>query len=777
MESKIGQHLQDQLQKLTKPVYVVFPEAYAGSIQDAITILKSYPQIRPIPLSPAILQTGLFDPLIDLLCEEFWQLTLQYMKKQLAKGRGSQEDVDAFTKANARKALYNPLNLALMLTYKGYADAEVGGFETSTAEHSRKGLYIVNKDPLQENIVCSVTVEFAKPHRIEDQHEGVIREQNFLTIVDPAMGKPSMEYGFIAGVPLLKSLLQAGSISQQVYQQSLDKLTDEKNKYIQLKVDQAIAALRMHKLLTGEAPIGAFITHSTAGSDELSPYIRFLREDVIPAIVSGLSKRKVDDPLLADASFIADECQVEAAADPRIARKKASKTLHAGYANVHVCASVVSANQHYKTFLAYEDIFSVICWTGFKKPIFDLSRSSPARDIVYSALMAALTAKETPPAPDRELWFEKANEIYQKVHSYNVLVVNPGSTSTKVALFHDRTVIFNSTIDHSKDKDVPSMSDFERTTEFRMHKIMELLTKQNVDLKQVSCVMGRGGLVDEIPDSGVYEVNPIMLEHLRTARNGIHASNFGAILAKKLAEQAGCHAYMSDPVVLDEQTLYAKITGVKGVMRRPRWHALNQKFVAQKWSEEHKKSYNSSNLIVVHLGGGISVAAHRNGRVVDVNNALDGEGPFAVNRSGALTPVQTMDLIAKYGKEKVYEIVTREGGFAMLLGTQDFRAIMSKVESGEPETTTYYNAFVYQLAKQICALLPAFYPDQVDQVIFTGGMANSKRFIQDIVLYLPKELSAHHSVYAGEFEMEALAYNGMKVLRGQEKPKQYRPNN
>lgn len=776
MESKIAQHLQAQLQKLTKPVYVVFPEAYAGSIQDALVMLKNYPQIRTIPLSPAILQTGAFDPLIDSLCDEFWQLTLQYMKKQLAKGRGTQEEIDTFTKDSARKLLYNPLNLSLMLTHAGYADAEVGGFETSTAEHSRKGLYIVNKDPNQENIVCSVTVEFAKPHRIEDQHEGVLREQNFLTIVDPAMGKPSMEYGFISGVGLLKSLLQAGNINEQTYQQSTNKLLDEKNKYIQLKVDQAIAALRMHTLLTGEAAVGAFITHSTAGSDELSPYIRFLREEVIPAIVAGLAKRKDDDPLLANASFIADECQVEAAADPRIARKKASKTLHAGYANVHVCASVVSANQHYKTFLAYEDILSSICWTGFKKPIFDLSRSSPAKDIVYSALSAVLSAKETPSAPDREMWFQKANEIYQTTHSYHVLAINPGSTSTKIALFHDRTSVFNINIDHSKDPNVPSLADFNRVTEYRLGKIMELLAKQNVALQQISCVMGRGGVLDELP-GGVYEVNAIMLEHLQTGRNGIHASNLGAMLAKKVAEQVGCKAYIADPVVVDEQTLQAKITGVKGMMRRPRWHALNQKYVAQKWAEENKKSYNSVNLIIAHLGGGISVAAHHNGRVVDVNNALDGEGVFAINRSGALTPVQTLDLVAKYGKEKLYEIITREGGFAMLLGTQDFRTILSKVESGEAEATTYYNAFVYQLAKQICALLPAFYPDQVDHVIFTGGMAFATRFIHDIVLYLPKELASRYSVYAGEFEMEALAYNGMKVLRGQEKPKTYQAGN
>ncbi len=774
MENKIGKHLQEHLQKITKPVYVVFPEAYAGNIQDAMAILKDYPQIRTIPLCNAMLKTGAFDSLIDSLCEEFWQLTLQYMKKQMAKGRVTQEEIDRFTKEQAKKALYDPLNLGLMMTKRGYADAEVGGYETSTAEHSRRGLYIVNKDPRQDNIVCSITIEFTKPHRVEDQHEGVLREQNFLTIVDPAMGRPSIEYTFISGVPLLKSLLQAGQISQEAYQENINKLLDEKTKYIQLKVDQAIAALRMHKILTGEAAIGAFITHSTAGSDELSPYIRFLREEVIPAIVQGLTKRKVDDAMLKDAEFVADECQVEAAADPRIARKKAGKTLHAGYANVHICASVVSANQHYKTFLAYDDILSTICWSGFKKPIFDLSRSSPVRDIVYSAMMAAILAQDCQELPDKEMWYQKANEVHQSIHSYRVLAINPGSTSTKVALFHNHKQIFSVNIDHSKDtKPAPPISDYDKTTDFRMEAVLATLQKQNCDLKQISCVMGRGGLLDSLPKGGVYEINELMLEHLRSAKNGVHASNFGAALAKRLANQIGCPAYIADPVVVDEQSMSAKITGIKGVYRKACWHALNQKYVAQKWAEEHKKSYHSTNIIVIHLGGGLSVGAHRHGQVVDVNNALDGDGVFAINRAGSITPVKTVELLEKYGKEKLYELITRQGGFAMLLGTQEFPKIIAAAKSGDHEASNCYNAFVYQLSKQICSLIPAFYPDEVDQVIFTGGMAHNKVFIEDILNYLPKQMAQRYTVYPGEFEMEALAYNGLKILRGLEKAKQY----
>ena len=774
MESKLGRNLQEKLRNLEKPVYIVFPEAYTGNVQDALIVLKQFSRVKPIPLSKAMIGTGSFDSLIDSFCPEFHEITYRYFEKQVTKGRYRQEDLDSFDLGKARELLREPLNLALMMVKKGYADAEVGGFEIGTPEHVRRGIYIVNKDMEQENIVCSATIEFLNPHKIEDKEEGILREQRCLTIVDPGLGKSSMEYGFLTGVNLLNPLYRGGHIPEKIYQGLMDKIREEKAGYIQSKVDQALSALRSHYVLTNELAVGAFITHSTAGSDEHSPYIHFIRGEVIPAIVKALEDRKQSDPLLQHATFISEECQVEAASDPRIGRKEV-KEAYAGFVNVHVCDSLVSANQHYTTFLSFGKIASVIRWIGFQKPIYDISRSFTVNDVVVSSMMAAISVKEPSLNAEKERLHAMANEIFSGIHTYHILAINPGSTSTKVALFRDHEKLFSENLDHSAgEEQMPPMEKFDEHVAYRLGKVEEAIRQKGYELKMVSCVMGRGGLVDPLKKGGVYAINDLMLTHLKEGRNGMHASNLGAHLATQLAQKAGCEAYIADPIVIDEQSVHAKVTGIKGVVRESIWHALNQKYVARRWAEENKKSYHRSNIIVVHMGGGLTAGAHKHGMVVDVNNGLNVEGVFAMNRSGCITPLQAMKLQEKYGKETAYQMITRKGGFHSLLNTNDFREVLKMVQRGEPEASTYYHAFVYQLSKQICGLLPAFYPEEVDQVIFTGGMAYSSYLIQDILRHLPKFLSERCSIYPGEYEMEALAYNGLRVLRGVEKPSHYK---
>ena len=405
MSNAIRKNLQQQIQARPQPMYVVFPESHSVPVSKALELLSREKNIRILPLSKEILETGRLDELIKTLSKEFWQITRQYYKKQVRKGRMTEEQYQSFDLTQAEEALHDPLNLALMMVRRGLADAEVGGVETSTAEHTRKALYIVQKNPLQENIVCSATLEFDAVHRIEDQH-GLLREQRFLTIADPALGKPSMEYSFLTGGKLLKSLADVNEISSEVYQRRTEQLEQEKQKYIQLKCDQALSALRWHKILTGEKAVGAFITHSTAGSDKLSDYIQLIRGAVIPAIKDAISQLSTSDHWLKDARFISQECQVEAASDPRIGQKKAKEEELAGFANVHLCSSVLSANQHYKTFLAFKEIRSLICWSGFQKPIFDLSRSSPVEDIVLSAMVAAIKSEIVENVPEREFWYK-----------------------------------------------------------------------------------------------------------------------------------------------------------------------------------------------------------------------------------------------------------------------------------------------------------------------------------------------------------------------------------
>lgn len=416
MESKIKANLEQRISQLDKPVYVVLPECHSTNVQEAFRVLQKYRNVRPIALSSEMLQSKQLDELIDSFVDEYWKLTKEFYEKQCKKGRMTQEAVDHFNLDAARKELYEPLNLALMMTRHGYADAEVGGVEVSTADHTRKTLYIIRKNPHQPNIVCSATVEFYHPHKIYNDETKSDYEQKFLTVVDPALGKPAMEYSFLTAPAILKSLLAENSISSEVYDREMQKIEKEKQAYIRLKVDQALTGLRRHTMLTNEPAIGAFVNHSTAGSDQMSIYVRFLREEVIPAIIKELDERRDTNEYFKNAHFIAQECQVEAASDPRIGRKKAKGVEYAGYANVHVCTAVDSANQHFKAFMGFIDTVSIISWSGFQKPVYDLSRSASVDDIVLSALIAVVQVGQCSDNPDRELWYHKTLEAFSNLY-------------------------------------------------------------------------------------------------------------------------------------------------------------------------------------------------------------------------------------------------------------------------------------------------------------------------------------------------------------------------
>jgi len=416
MESKIKANLERRIQKLERPVYVVLPECHSANVQEAFRILLKYPMIRPVALSHAMLQSKLLDPLIDCCLEDYWTLTKAFYSKQCKKGRMTQEEVDQFDLDAARKELYEPLNLALMMTRYGYTDAEVGGVEVTTADHTRKTLYMIDKRQDQKNIVCCATVEFCEPHIINDTETNSVFEQKFMTVVDPALGKAAMEYSFLTAPTILKSLWDSNSITQEVYDAEIAKIEKEKKAYILLKVEQALTGLQRHKMLTNEPAIGAFVNHSTAGSDKMSIYARFLREEVIPAIIAKLEEVRDQDEYLKDAQFISQECQVEAASDIRIARKKAKDVPYAGYANVHVCSAVDAANQHFKTFMCFMDTVSMISWAGFRKPVYDLSRSASVDDIVLSSLIAVVQSSDCSDHPDREVWYNKTLEVFNQFH-------------------------------------------------------------------------------------------------------------------------------------------------------------------------------------------------------------------------------------------------------------------------------------------------------------------------------------------------------------------------
>lgn len=354
--------------------------------------------------------------------------------------------------------------------------------------------------------------------------------------------------------------------------------------------------------------------------------------------------------------------------------------------------------------------------------------------------------------------------------TFKILVINPGSTSTKIAVYSDEKVVFEKTLRHTVDEIEKYDTVFDQYP-FRKKVIEEALQENKIDIKELKAVIGRGGLLKPI-EGGTYEVNDRMLEDLKIGVMGEHACNLGGVLAHEIAIEANAPAFIVDPVVVDELDDISRISGMPEIERKSIFHALNQKAVARRFAKENGANYEDMNLIVGHLGGGISIGAHRKGKVVDVNNALDGEGPFSPERSGGL-PVG--DLIrmcfsGKYTKDQMIKKVKGKGGFVSYLGTNDFREVEKKVAENDKYTKLIYDAFVYQVAKEIgkCA---AVLKGNVDAIILTGGLAYNKTFtsdLSDIVSFIAKI-----AVYPGEDELLALAQGGLRVLKGEEKAKVY----
>lgn len=358
------------------------------------------------------------------------------------------------------------------------------------------------------------------------------------------------------------------------------------------------------------------------------------------------------------------------------------------------------------------------------------------------------------------------------IQLYKILVINPGSTSTKLAIFEDEQMILSETLRHNIEDLAPYKSIFDQY-EFRKSAILNFLSKNAQDIKSFAAIVGRGGLLRPIP-GGTYEVDETMLEELRYAKQGEHASNLGAVIAHELAELAHVKAYIVDPVVVDEMSDVARISGHPEFVRKSILHALNQKAVARKAAFEFGKGYEEVNLVVVHMGGGISIGAHMKGKIVDVNNALDGDGPFTPERSGTLPLTQLIDLCfsGKYTKEWVLKRIKGNGGLVAYLGTNSAIEIQQRIDSGDKNAELVYRAMAYQIAKWI-GKSAAVLKGEVDAIVLTGGLAHDSKYM---VKWLKEYVSfiAPVLVYPGGDEERALALGVLRVLRGLETPKNYR---
>ena len=352
-----------------------------------------------------------------------------------------------------------------------------------------------------------------------------------------------------------------------------------------------------------------------------------------------------------------------------------------------------------------------------------------------------------------------------------ILAINPGSTSTKFALFEEGDLIFEKTLRHSA-ADLKNFAKISDQFHFRKDLIMKELADRRVDFIRIAAIVGRGGLIKPI-ESGIYKVNEKMKYDLTTGVHWEHASNLGGLIADDIASALpGAKAYIVDPVVVDELQPVARISGHPAIERISIFHALNQKAVARAYAGSVKRKYEEMNLVVVHMGGGISVGAHKQGRVIDVNNALHGDGPFSPERSGGLPSRQLTDLCfsGKYSYEEIISMITGKGGIVAYLGTNNFIEACSMADKGDPMAILIREAIAYQISKEIGAMATVL-EGKVDAIILTGGLAYQESHVERIKKMVGS--IAEIVVYPGEDEIKALAFNGLMALDGKIEIKTY----
>lgn len=359
---------------------------------------------------------------------------------------------------------------------------------------------------------------------------------------------------------------------------------------------------------------------------------------------------------------------------------------------------------------------------------------------------------------------------------YHVLTINPGSTSTKVALHEGERPLFVETVHHSAEE-IAAFPHIADQYAFRRDAVLSLLDEKGFGLDSLDAVVGRGGILRPIR-SDTYLVNEKMLNELRHPQEREHASNLGAIIADEIARRAGVPAFIVDPVCVDEFDEIARISGLPEIERRSLSHALNLKAAARQAARDLGKRYDEVNLLVVHLGGGISVSPHRRGRMVDVNQALDGTGPFAPERAGGLPVGDVLRLAysvpphdeAHYTYEEMFKKIAGRGGLVAHLGTNDACEVERRIEEGDEHAKLIYEAMAYQIAKEI-GLMATVLKGDVDAIVLTGGLARSDMLVDWIVQRV--EWIAPVMIYPGEDEMLAMTQGALRVLRDEEKARDY----
>ena len=351
---------------------------------------------------------------------------------------------------------------------------------------------------------------------------------------------------------------------------------------------------------------------------------------------------------------------------------------------------------------------------------------------------------------------------------YRILAINPGSTSTKVAVFENDEKLFDKNLSHAAEE-LAQFREIPDQKAYRRDMIIQALREAGFRLEDMDAFVGRGGGMEPC-EGGTYPVEGILLEHAATCHAAKHPSVLGAVLSHEFAQATGKPAFIVNPPDVDELQDVARITGVRGVYRQSRFHALNHKEVGRRAAASLSGKYEQCNLIIAHIGGGISIAAHRQGRVVDVNDIINGDGPMAPTRCGGVPVAGILDLLKDHSPAEIREMTTKSGGIVSLLGTSDMREVSRRASAGDGKARLVYDAMLYQIGKAIgsCA---AVLHGRIDAIVLTGGIsydAYAVESLREMISFLAPVL-----VYPGENEMEALAAGALRVLRGEEQLKHY----
>jgi butyrate kinase len=510
---------------------------------------------------------------------------------------------------------------------------------------------------------------------------------------------------------------------------------------------------------------GAIISYSDWGSDDgPSPALVRAATELVPKYLAERIKKGERYKSIK----IQGEVKINAALSQRSAMYYRSRLeTWPGSPNVVICPNLDMGNLLFH-------LYAVRFPTAKKFPVFfalkfggvDLAMDCSPEDIRLAVKASVLRMHKYGE------WTQTPKDTFFRRH--RVLAINPGSTSTKISIFDGERERITRELQHS----VEELKPFEgqpitEQFQFRKDAIEKFLHENGLTMADIDAVSGRGGVLWPIPH-GTYPVNEAMAADLRIGVQGDHASNLGGLIAKELVAGSGKPAFIVDPVVVDEVPAFMKITGVKAIRRKIISHALNQIATARRYAEDHETFYEKINVIVAHMGGGISIGAHKQGRYIDVNNALDGEGPFTPQRSGSLPVGQLIELCfsGKYTKAELKQLNKGRGGLIDLLGTADLRDLESRYLKGEQEVVDVLDAMAYQIAKWIASMVPAFDGEKIDQILLTGGAARCR----PVVDYIKRHVAAMGcgvTVYPGENEMGALVKGALRVLSGKEAPKVY----